>query len=329
MKLLKEVETNNIFSGWKPFLDKGYSVIPDKFAGKNPLIKEWSDFCYRLPTEAECISWTSRFEESNIAVCLGQASGIIALDIDEDREEILSIILPILPDSPVKKVGAKGETRFFRYTGEFTDSLKFNGKIVIEVLSNGKKTTIPPSVHPSGVSYKWVDKTLLDVDKRTLPLLPPALLAHIGSVLRSKFPDFAETSSSGNFTYESGRNNALGSECARLIQERVPVDEALRRLIEFDRANHTPPLFDDPEENRHTEPYTNALRFYTNHLHSINTRRFRENKEYEIPITASSVTAHIETLGKSQGQGRNERSQGLSPALTVKKICPCCKKEKR
>ena len=118
---------------------KGFSVIPDKFMMKQPAIKGWSDYSYKFPTNEEMESWIGNFTQTNIALCLGEASGIIALDIDCVDEKILDIILPILPDSPVKKVGAKGDTRFFRYTGEVTDILKFNGNVVVEILSNNKK----------------------------------------------------------------------------------------------------------------------------------------------------------------------------------------------
>jgi len=270
----------NIFKEhYADYISKGYSVIPDKYGNKLPAIKSWSYYCFRPPTQEDLDQW-STIGDTNISVCMGRASNIVALDIDETRQDILDLVMPILPPSPVVKIGAKGETRFYRYMGEGSQTLVFNGQMVMEILSDNKKTTLPPSLHPSGVLYKWQGKGLLDVSVSSLPLLPPALFAHVESKLRLKFPDVQDH---GGHKLESGRNNTLSSLCGTLIAEGTPIDEALKRLIEFDVANNKPPLFTDPEEQRHTESITNALKFYSNHLESINTRRYRDNKTYELP----------------------------------------------
>ena len=301
----------NVYADWAPiFTQKGYSVIPDKYMSKMPAIKGWSDYCLKLPTPDEMNGWSRSFEEvgSGISVCLGEASGIIALDLDSDDQEILDAILPYLPSSPVEKVGSKGFTRFFQYKGEHTQTLKFNGSMVIELLSQGKKTTLPPSVHVNGAKYRWTgSSTLLDVKREDLPIFPSLLIPNLESILKMKFGDL-QSDKHGSFV--SGRNNELSSLCAKLIQERKPVDEALRSLIEFDRQTNDPPLFTDPMEMRHIEPYTNALSFYSNHLNSINIKRHRENKEYELPITASGIIEERSSEGEpAPGKLQGEASQ--------------------
>lgn len=275
------------------YVAKGLSLIPDKAGSKKPAIMGYTDYCHRLPTKEEVANWSS-IPDTSIALATGVASGVIALDIDETREDILKILLPLLPTSPVTKVGAKGETRFFKYMGEESQSLVFNGEMVMEILSNNKKTTLPPSTHPSGVLYKWVGSDLLSVPQKNLPVLPPALFAHVESKLRLSFPDLVST---GQARMESGRNNNLSSMCGKLIQEQMPLDAAVRALIEYDVANNKPPLFSDPEEQRHTEPVSNALKFFSNHLESVNTRRYREGKTYEAPridITPPGKTVAVE-----------------------------------
>jgi hypothetical protein len=325
----------NIFKEkYRSYIDAGYSVIPDKFMMKTPAIKNWSSYCYEKPTEEELSSWSETFMKSNIAICLGTASGVVALDIDEVRPEILDVIMPMLPKSPVTKKGAKGETRFFKYTGvEHTQALQFGGEMVIELLSNNKKTTIPPSVHPSGESYSWGENGLLDVDVNDLPMLPPALFVSVEQKLLLKFPDMEKVGSTGKL--HSGRNDALVSLCAKLIQEQRPMEEALSELIKQDQELHEPPLFSDANEYFHTEPRTNALNLYSNVLESINRKRYRDSKEYEIPIanvvSAEDYAKAVEERGKkSISRGELERqNQGLSHAPAVKKKCPCCGKWKR
>ena len=138
---MQEIEINkNIFSEYqKLYIQSGYSVIPGKYGSKMPAIKNWTDYCYRMPTVDEVMSWMTNFSETNLDLCLGEASGVVALDLDTTDQRILDVILPILPESPVVKKGSKGETRFFRYSGESSETLKFNNEMVIEILSSNKK----------------------------------------------------------------------------------------------------------------------------------------------------------------------------------------------
>ena len=303
----------------KAYIDKGFSVIPDRYMMKMPAIKNWSNYCFNLPTTKEVESWSDNFEKSNIAICLGQASGIIALDIDEVRPDILEVIMPMLPKSSVAKIGSKGETRFFKYTGvEHTQTLKFGGEMVIELLSNNKKTTIPPSIHPNGSTYQWSDEgyDLLEVDVNDLPMIPPALFASVEQKLLLKFPDM-ERGTGGKLN--SGRNDSLVSLCGTLIAEQLTMEEALTKLIAFDKETHEIPLFSDSNEQYHTEPRTNALKLYSNVLETINRRRFRDSKEYEVP-TATVITAQDmrEVQKEKEGKLLNmEKLKRQSPELPV------------
>lgn len=301
------------------YIDRGYSVIPDKYMQKQPAIKEWSKYCYEKPTQNEINSWFTNFEESNIAICLGESSGVVCLDIDTTDSRILDIILPLLPPSPVEKKGAKGFTRFYQYKGEVTETFKHNGEMIIELLSSNKKTTIPPSVHPTGQQYEWSGNyTLLDIKSTDLPVIPPFLMAHIADCIRAAIPD-TEIISRGKTV--SGRNDSLSKLCGKLIMEKTPIDTAIKKLVEFDRENNEVALFSDPNEFPHTEEFTNALLFYSNHLSTANSKHYRKNEEYEIPVTASAIGAkEQEILGKHEGV-RNSRSKELHTAPNASKTC--------
>ena len=248
---------------------------------KSPAIKEWSRFCSEMVTEEEATKWATAFTQSNIAVCTGSASKIIALDVDTVDQKILDLILPILPDSPVEKIGAKGFTRFFKFSGEHTQAIRFNGEVILEILADGKKTTLPPSRHPSGVDYTWSKGSLLDINVDDLPLFPPFLISNIESKLKLHFRGL---DSSEKTAMISGRNNDLSKLCGTLIADRLSLDEAINKLVDYDTKNHTPPLFSDPSEMMCTDAVTNALVFYSNHLQSVNNRHYKKGEEYEVPV---------------------------------------------
>lgn len=278
------------------FTEAGLSVIPDKFMMKTPAIKSWSDYCKRKPTQEEIDSWKESFDSSNISVCLGEASGIVALDMDATDPEIAELITKFAPKSPVEKVGSKGWTRFFRWHPTLnTDILKYNGEVMVELLSNGKKTTIPPSVHPNGETYKWTDKSLTDVSIQELPALPPSVLPFLGQKIREL--KGGEAPSYNKII--NGRNDALTKFTSELINDKIPLGEAVKKLIKFDEDNHETPLFTDTSEFRHTEAFTNALTLYTNCLNSFNGKRYQANKEYETPIIPETVEV---TPGKQKSE---------------------------
>lgn len=264
------------------YCERGMSVIPDKFAMKQPLIKGWTEFCDRQPTKAEVLEWKGAYHKTNIALCTGKASGIIAVDMDCIDPEIVEIINEMTIPSPVEKIGGKGWTRFYKYDEAIkTCKVSYQGQVVIEILAENKKTTIPPSKHPSGMSYKWTNKSLLDIDVTTLPKFPTNFIPN----LRQKLLQLSSENTSPSFNkIINGRNDELVKYCSELIRDKVPINNAVNKLIKYDEEKHETPLLTDATEFRHDEPLTNALMLYTNCLQSFNSKRFSSSQSYELPI---------------------------------------------
>jgi hypothetical protein len=287
------------------YISKGMSVIPDKYKSKMPAIRGWSDYCKRLPTPEEVRQWGDNFDATNIALCLGEASGIIAVDVDTNDADILELIRENLDPSPYEKVGTKGFTRFYRWTPNHTTAIfKHNGEVLFELLSTGKKSTLPPSIHPSGSAYKWRDAGLIDLTNVSdLPLLSPYNLTRINDLIRSKFPSNEVVNEKFGSFETNGRNDALVKLCGKLISEKKSADEVIKELVEYDKTKHEVPYFSDPEEQRHVDPFTNALKMYSYQLDRINAIHHAKNEEYETVNLASAVNAeYVEAVesGKSQ-----------------------------
>ena len=283
------------------YLKKGLSVIPD--VGKKPLVKEWTQYCDRQPTKEEIKDWTEKYPKANISLCLGKQSGIIALDFDETDPELIKIIEPLLPPSPIERFGSKGFVRLFKYSGEHTqnvyvkDTSKKAGKrIVLEVLSHGKKVTIPPSIHPDTQKpYIWTQGDLLKIDVNTLPKFPPMLVAHLQSQIQvlecTMYDDGVKTT--------EGRNISLSNYITKAIKKQHTINGVIDDLVEFDKENHNIPLFSDKTEQDSTNANYNALIFYLNHIKYVNKKRIREGKELELPIF-NSKTSDSTTLASTK-----------------------------
>jgi hypothetical protein len=124
---------------------------------------------------------------SNIGVCLGSASGIMALDFDDDMDGLHSSIMAVIPESPVRKKGAKGFTAFYRYTGQRSHGYSVRGTRVLDILSEGRQTVLPPSLHPSGGAYEWITPlTLGDIAPSDLPEIHPSSMQVITGLFRTE-----------------------------------------------------------------------------------------------------------------------------------------------
>lgn len=138
----------------------GLCVIPEKDGV--PLLA-WSEFMERLPIQSECKKWDGAGYSGYGLVC-GEVSGVIAIDIDTNDYEQIEAFLGKKEKLAVVKTGSKGFTAFFKYNGEKSRSWKKGGKVVLELLSNKRKTTIPPTIHrTTKKAYIWSSEAWSEV----------------------------------------------------------------------------------------------------------------------------------------------------------------------
>lgn len=159
-------------------------------------MNSWEQFAHRLATTEEIETWSS-WPMYSIGLLTGNLTGIIALDFD-NRPDIAKEIQAIIPDSKLKKKGAKGYTAFYYYNGEKNHKWTVDGETVLEILSTGRQTLIPPSVHPTGVPYEWIgEATLLNTAKADLPDLTSDHLEAIAKIIE-KYEPKAKPPPAGN-----------------------------------------------------------------------------------------------------------------------------------
>jgi hypothetical protein len=138
------------FSDWAEY---GIYCIPLRNKSKQPLVK-WKKYQDTPPPASLLENWDRL--TFGMAVILGKVSNVIAIDIDDIA------LAHLVPESPVKKSAARGETRFFKYNGE--PNRNYKG---LEIKSTGTYTVIPPSIHPEGMPYTW---TAGDLTEELFPL---------------------------------------------------------------------------------------------------------------------------------------------------------------
>jgi hypothetical protein len=149
------------------YLSKGFSVIPVKAKQKSPAVR-WKEFQFRNPTHKELMTWFGHKSRYGIAIVTGKISGICVMDFDS-LEAYQEAERKGLPETPIVKT-SKGFHLYFRYADGMRNFQMNNGLLRIDIRGDGGYVVAPPSVHPSGHRYEWVEgKSLDDLPLAELP----------------------------------------------------------------------------------------------------------------------------------------------------------------
>src|SRR5262249_49105438 len=93
-----------------------------------------------------------------------------------DNEDAALRVSEALGGSHVNKAGATAWTEFYRTTSPIPseDFTNTGGELVLQVLSDGRQTVIPPTIHPdTNQPYRWTNAaSLYDTPVEQLPELP-------------------------------------------------------------------------------------------------------------------------------------------------------------
>jgi Bifunctional DNA primase/polymerase, N-terminal len=172
-------------------LERGYAPLPIPPGSKKPGyyvagmwigLANWQKrFNSGVPSDIERRRWAAN--GAGVGV-LGGYRGLVGVDIDTD-DEIAETILAVLPSSPVRTRGARGQTLFFHGPGIRSQSFDINGRRICDLIAAGRQTVLPPTIHPgTGKPYQWTGiESLEDLEPEDLPELQFDIAERIGAAL--------------------------------------------------------------------------------------------------------------------------------------------------
>lgn len=279
--------------------EMGYCPVALYKDKKNPIIKGWQQFSHVMPNEDLLSAWEKDFKKNlfNIGVVFGEKSNLIGIDIDLDDKELFNIV----PPSPIRKRGDKGEVRFFRFcngqeTRHFAD---FLGQSVLDILSTGTQTVLPPSIHPiSKKPYVWLTPdTLLNTKAEDLPIFSSDWIPEFESWLNKRNEKIGSKTGISISKGTGNRNNQLKRIVTAMRARGCTEREVIEEIYNYDFAKHKPRLFTDPTENKkfttEDDAFNNAARFYASINNSlINSgviRYEKESKEIVLDFDDSTI----------------------------------------
>lgn len=213
----------------------GWNVVP--LTGKRPLVS-WGKYQSTRVREDEIRQWWAKWPEANIGIVTGKVSGIIVLDVDgaEGANSLASESLTI-PDTLTSHTGGGGLHYVFQYPDGGDGKLRnfVRKRPGLDFRGDGGIIVAPPSLHPNGKRYEWVEGS---IGGRPAPA-PAWLLEWVCESAEKGNPVTPEDWSK---EVEKGNRNAHLTRLAGSLLVRMGVEDALPLLTAWNLARCKPPL---------------------------------------------------------------------------------------
>jgi P4 family phage/plasmid primase-like protien len=136
-------------------------VIPLRSHSKIPIIN-WKD--HKVTTNEDVETWKKKYPTANIGLPLGSVSGFAAIDIDGGAGERLfeEMSQGDTPATWEAITGGGGRRIFYRIPNgmvlkKFAVVDRSEEHAECALLGEGQQTVMPPSIHPNGALYRWVE----------------------------------------------------------------------------------------------------------------------------------------------------------------------------
>lgn len=218
--------TNPLLEVALAYAARGWRVLPLKPRDKIPITAHGRD---DATTDQPTIRrWWERTPNANIGIATGAVSGIVAIDIDADRGGLetfarLEAGHRELTNTLTALTGGGGRHLLFAHPGRPVGN-RTNIAPGIDVRGDGGYIVAPPSIHPSGKRYAWVDENLpiAPMPGWILSLIgrggkttsPPPSAAPKTTVTKTPSPAYVEAALRGELAklehaVEGERNNQL------------------------------------------------------------------------------------------------------------------------
>jgi hypothetical protein len=225
------------------YLARGWSVVPIEPRGKRPLVR-WEAFQRHAPGEAEVRAWFARWPDANVGVVTGRVSGLVVLDVDprHDGAESLAGLERThgsVPPGIEAETGGGGRHLYFAHPGGVVRN-RVGVAPGIDLRGDGGLVVAPPSIHPSGRSYRWREGRA--PGESALAALPSWVLEAQGA--RGGHPLAYWRERVRGPVREGERNDAIASLTGHLLWHGVDPDLASELLLCWNRVRCAPPLSD-------------------------------------------------------------------------------------
>ena len=222
----------------------GFSIIPLRYRSKEPMI-QWLEFQKRRATDEEVERWLGSGRINLAVVCGSISENLVVIDFDDYQHFEDFFDFEKIKNSTIIVKTARGVHVYFR-TSKPVKSFKIPG-LHLDVKSEGSYVVAPPSIHPAGVKYEFINNPW---NLQSIPVvddLESAIWARAAQLGVFKHGDSEDPPCIRRLMdgVEEGMRNEATIRLASywLYFKSLPPNEVLNRLLEWNGRNR-PPLDD-------------------------------------------------------------------------------------
>jgi Bifunctional DNA primase/polymerase, N-terminal/Primase C terminal 1 (PriCT-1) len=227
---------------------RGWSPLPLRPREKIPILA-WEALQHEAASTAEIEGWFARWPDANVGIVTGRVSDLVVLDIDprhggEESLRLWEASRGPIPMTVEALTGGGGRHLYFA-GGREPPRNRAGLAPGIDLRGEGGMVVAPPSIHPSGRAYRWIEGRA-PADLALAPL--PAWIARLarGAGQRTGHP-LSYWRELVRADIEQGRrNDTLARFAGHLLWHGVDPDVALELLLAWNQLRCKPPL-DDSE----------------------------------------------------------------------------------
>jgi len=212
------------------YYDAGLNILPLVPRNKFPIIK-WERYEKERARREDVISWWTKQPEANIGIITGEINNLVVVDVDKEQgKKSLEILYnKEMPLTAVTK-SIRGKHYYFKNTHHWGSHIGIYPDI--DIRGEGGLIVAPPSIHPSGKEYKWINPIL----ETELAEMPSELVEAFLEKVRMK-PDLFE----GKIR-EGERNKALASMSGTLRNIGLDPEHVRATLLAINQVRMQEPL---------------------------------------------------------------------------------------
>lgn len=224
------------------YLQRGWSVIPVRPREKRPIVA-WQVFQQERPTADQIERWWLRWPDANVGIVTGAISGLVVLDVDPRHGGDASLerwtqAHGPLPPTVEARSGGGGRHLYFAHPGGIIHN-RVEFLPGIDVRADGGLIVAPPSVHPNGRRYVWVEPpgagALANLSEDLLARISPRAggHGHPAAYWRALLVEGVG---------EGRRNDTIASIAGHLLWRGVDATVVTELLLSWNRVRCRPPL---------------------------------------------------------------------------------------
>lgn len=143
------------------YIECGFTLVACAPKDKKPIESGWQNS--KSTTMEDYYRWIQKTPNINIGMLTGKSSGVIGIDADgeEGRKHLEKISKGDLPDTAKFTTPGGGIRLLYKYPNHIelkTKVDRLDGEhSEVCFMSDGKQTLLPPSIHPNGGRYEWIN----------------------------------------------------------------------------------------------------------------------------------------------------------------------------